>query len=260
MLSGYGKNELMRTKNKLLFISDLHLDHQRTDISNNFSLFIQHCLQEKESIQALYILGDLFVFWFGDDACIPIYHDTIEQLGKITSAGILLYVMHGNRDFLIGKAFVKATGCQLIEDPYLLQTDDQSMLLAHGDQLCTDDIEYQQFKKIVRDPATIKDYLQKPIEERIAIASSIKAESKKSGQGKSMEIMDVNQQAVESFMSKYQISVLIHGHTHRPDIHSFNIGAQPVKRYVLSDWDKGCSFLQWNGKELETVSLPAVIN
>jgi UDP-2,3-diacylglucosamine hydrolase len=242
----------MNKKNKFLFISDLHLDTLRKDISENFSRFIQHCLQQQENIDSIYILGDLFDFWFGDDASIPLYQEIIQQLKQLTSAGISLFVMHGNRDFLIGKVFENATGSQLIDDPYLLNIDNEKVLLSHGDQLCTDDIEYQQFRKAVRNPETIDNYLQKPIQERIAIANAIKAESKKSGQGKTMEIMDVNQQAVESLMSEYQIRTLIHGHTHRPDVHHFKLGDnQTAKRYVLSDWDKQGSFLEWNGMELK---------
>lgn len=245
----------MNNKNKVLFISDLHLDKQRNDISANFSRFIQHCLQQQENIAAVYILGDLFDFWFGDDASIPLYQDIIQQLKRLPSAGISLFIMHGNRDFLIGTAFENETGGQLIDDPYLLKISNKNILLAHGDQLCTDDIEYQQFKKLVRDPQTIKDYLSKPIAERIAIANSIRAESKKSGQQKSIGIMDVNQQAVNSLMSEYNISTLIHGHTHRPAVHRFKLGERPVKRYVLSDWDKQGSFLEWNGKELKSLTL-----
>lgn len=245
----------MTNKYKILFISDLHLDKQRNDISENFSQFIKHCLQQQENIAAVYILGDLFDFWFGDDASIPLYQDIIQHLKRLPSAGISLFIMHGNRDFLIGKAFENETGGQLIDDPYRLKICNEDVLLAHGDQLCTDDIEYQQFKKLVRDPQTIKDYLSKPLAERMAIANSIRAESKKSGQQKSIGIMDVNQQAVNSLMSEYNISTLIHGHTHRPAVHRFKLGERPVKRYVLSDWDKQASFLEWNGKELKSQTL-----
>lgn len=237
--------------NKILFISDLHLDKLRDDIEQNFERFICYCLREHKTIEAVFILGDLFDFWFGDDASITLNQNIIEQLKKLTSAGVSVFIMHGNRDFLINDAFAKATGCQLIDDPYLLSLNNETILLAHGDQLCTDDIEYQQFKQVVRDPATIKTFLQKPITERIAITNAIKSESQKSAQEKSKEIMDVNQQAVISFMRKYKVKTLIHGHTHRPDIHSFTIDGQTFKRYVLSDWDTQGSYLEWDGQDLK---------
>ncbi len=241
----------MSPNNRILFISDLHLDKQRKDIEQNFARFIRYCLRENKTIETVFILGDLFDFWFGDDASITLNENIIEQLKELTSAGISLFIMHGNRDFLINEAFAKATGGQLIEDPYLLSLNNETVLLAHGDQLCTDDIEYQQFKQVVRDPAMIKSFLQKPIAERIAITTTIKSASKKSAQGKSKEIMDVNQQTVISFMSKYKVKTLIHGHTHRPDIHSFKIDEQTFKRYVLSDWDTQGSYLEWDGQNLK---------
>ncbi len=225
---------------KLLFISDLHLDPQRPDIQHCFDNFVSSCLQNNSDIKALYILGDLFEVWLGDDASLSSYSSTIEQLKQLNQKGIQVFVMHGNRDFLLGPAFAEAARCQLIPDPYPLRIETQkgieTILLSHGDILCTDDIGYMSFRKMVHNPDWQKDFLSKTIDQRIAIASSIRQQSKKRGQQKQAEIMDVNQQTVELLMSEYNTSTLIHGHTHRPDTHRFTLNIQPVQRIVLPNW------------------------
>ncbi len=225
---------------KLLFISDLHLDPQRPDIQHCFDDFISSCLQNNSAIKALYILGDLFEVWLGDDASLSYYSSTIEQLKQLNQKGIQVYVMHGNRDFLLGPAFAQAARCQLIPDPYLLHIETpngiETFLLSHGDILCTDDIEYMNFRKMVHNPDWQKDFLSKTIDQRIAIATSMRQQSKERGQQKQAEIMDINQQAVELLMSQYKTSTLIHGHTHQPDTHQFTLNEHPAQRIVLPDW------------------------
>ena len=223
---------------KTLFISDLHLDPGRPDIQNCFSQFIQSCLDNRENIDALYILGDLFEVWLGDDASIPLYQQAINELKQLSSQGIKIFVMHGNRDFLMGSEFEQASGTTLIPDLYHLTIADsqQTILLSHGDIFCTDDVEYFQFRNMVRDPDWQKDFLSKSIEERISIARALREQSIKRGQEKQSDIMDVNQQTVESIMLEHKVRKLIHGHTHRPATHKLELNQQSAQRIVLPDW------------------------
>lgn len=221
---------------KTLFISDLHLDPERTDIQSCFDQFIGSCLDNAKNIDALYILGDAFEVWLGDDASIAIYQQPIKQLKQLTENGIKLYVMHGNRDFLLADAFAKATGCQIIPDLYHFKINQKTILLSHGDIFCSDDLEYMQFRKMVRDPLWQKEFLSKPIAERLSIALGMREQSKQSGQDKPADIMDVNQNAVEKIMLEHKVNTLIHGHTHRPACHDFILNNQPAKRIVLPDW------------------------
>ncbi len=231
----------------LHFISDLHLDPKRPDIQACFDQFVSTSLLSK-SIDALYILGDLFEFWIGDDASIPVYQHSISQLKTLTESGIPVYVMHGNRDFLMGSDFERASGCQLIPDLYHLNIkhDDASenILLSHGDIFCTDD-EYMAFRKMVREPLWQTEFLSKSIDERLAIAQSMREQSKQRGQQlntqkQSSGITDINQKTVEDIMSEQGVTTLIHGHTHRPDRHTFQLNQQTAQRIVLPDW-KPCA-------------------
>jgi UDP-2,3-diacylglucosamine hydrolase len=244
---------------KTLFISDLHLDPEQAEIQNCFDEFIVFCLKSKikdsaleetgSGIDAVYILGDLFEVWMGDDASIPIYQRPIAQLKQLTENHIKVFVMHGNRDFLLGPEFEQASGCQLIPDPYhltlvpdplkqnSLQAQSQHLLLSHGDIFCTDDLEYLKFRKMVRDPVWKREFLSKSISERSKIAREMRAQSKQHGRKKQPEIMDVNQKTVEKIMSEKRINTLIHGHTHRPGKHKFALNNQPAQRIVLPDWN-----------------------
>ncbi len=228
---------------KILLISDLHLDPERADIQHCFDQFIHCCLEDASNIDALYILGDLFEVWIGDDASIPLYQHSISQLKRLSEQNIKLFVMHGNRDFLLGSAFEMATGSTLIPDLYHLKTKQETILLSHGDIFCTDDIDYMQFRKMVRSPLWKKEFLAKPISERIDIARSMRNKSKQAGQKKTQQqadIMDVNQISIETIMSQQKVNTLIHGHTHRPATHHFILNQQPAKRIVLPDW-KPCA-------------------
>lgn len=233
---------------KLLFISDLHLDPDRPDIQTCFNDFISSCVKNASEIKALYILGDLFEVWLGDDASVPYYQSTIEQLKQLNKQGIAVYVMHGNRDFLLGREFEQAAQCQLIPDPYQLQIKTrqgmETLLLSHGDILCTDDTEYMGFRKMVHNSQWQTEFLSRTIEERIAIARSMRQQSKKRGQEKPVDIMDVNQQAVEDFMLSKHCLTLIHGHTHRPNSHRFKLNNKPAQRIVLPDWNPCASPLK----------------
>ncbi len=243
------ESEVMKT----LFISDLHLDPKRPDIQTCFVQFIKSCLKsnlnDNNSINTLYILGDLFEFWIGDDASIPVYEHSISQLKQLSNSGTLIYVMHGNRDFLMGADFEKASGCQLIPDLYHLQTSKQTILLSHGDILCTDDDEYMKFRQMVRDPIWQSEFLSKTVEERLAIAQAMREHSKQRGQQleqqkkQASEITDVNQKTVEEIMLAHKVSKLIHGHTHRPATHEFQLNNQMAQRIVLPDWTPDAQIL-----------------
>ncbi len=224
---------------KILFISDLHLDPERADIQACFDHFISTCINSNRphlSIERLYILGDLFELWLGDDASIPVYQQSIRQLKKLVDSGTDIYVMHGNRDFLLASAFEQASGCQLIPDPYTIKIAQHSILLSHGDRFCLDDSDYMHFRKQVRDPVWQQNFLSKSISERIAIAQSLRQQSRQQGQLKSSVITDVNQQAIEQLMTDKEIYLLIHGHTHRPATHKFSINGHLAQRIVLTDW------------------------
>ncbi len=218
---------------KNLFIADLHLDPQRPDIQACFDQFILSCLNSAKDINALYILGDLFEFWIGDDASLAVYQHPIAQLKQLSDSGISLYVMHGNRDFLLGSEFEQASGSQLIPDLFHL---DATCLLSHGDIFCTDDTEYMQFRDMVRNPDWQADFLSQTIDERLAIARNMRQQSQQRGKAKAAKITDVNQQTVEQIMSAQQCTTLIHGHTHRPAVHEFLLNQQPARRIVLPDW------------------------
>ena len=229
---------------KTLFISDLHLDPKRPDIQLCFDQFIDSCLSQASEIQALYILGDLFEVWMGDDISIPLYQHSISQLTRLTEHGIKTYIMHGNRDFLMGQEFEQASGCTIIPDLYHLSINEQSILLSHGDIFCTDDSEYMQFRNMVREPHWQQQFLHKSAEERVRIARDMREQSQQHGQEKAADIMDVNQQTVEQIMSEHHISTLIHGHTHRPAIHEFKLHGQTMQRIVLPDWNPGAKVFE----------------
>ncbi len=216
-----------------LFISDLHLDPARPDVAQAFFRFME---DEAPQAEALYILGDFFEAWIGDDLQHPFVDSVKQSLRTLTDKKIPVYLMHGNRDFLIGDQFCKETGCKLIEDPTLIELYGQKVLLMHGDTLCTQDIDYLAFRSMVRNPAWQKDFLSKSLQERLAIAEGIRAASKEKTSELQYEIMDVTQSEVEKVMTKQNVQLMIHGHTHRPAIHQLDVNGKTAERVVLGDW------------------------
>ena len=210
------------------FISDLHLDKSRPHINKYFIEYLNHL---DNSVTDLYILGDLFEYWVGDDD--PM--DGLEEVrDAITYLGgkINIWYMHGNRDFLVTKSKCKDLKINLLDDPTVVEIDNVKILLLHGDTLCTDDHEYQNFRSMVRSSAWQKEMLSKSLEERLAIANSLREKSIEANRLKGEEIMDVNNTEIMNIIEKYKPDVIIHGHTHRPNIHRHN----EVIRYVLGDW------------------------
>jgi len=216
-----------------LFIADLHLDPARPDVAQAFFRFMENQAPQAE---ALYILGDFFEAWIGDDLQHPFVDDVKQSLRALTDKGIPVYLMHGNRDFLIGDQFCNETGCQLIEDPTLLELYGRKVLLMHGDTLCTNDVDYLAFRGMVRNPDWQKDFLSKSLQERLAIAESIRAASKEKTSELQYEIMDVTQSEVEKVMTEQNVQLLIHGHTHRPAVHKLEVNGKAAERVVLGDW------------------------
>ena len=224
-----------------LFISDLHLDPVRPQITD---LFLQFLTNDARQADSLYILGDFFEAWIGDDDPDPHHARVAAALRQLTASGVPVHVMHGNRDFLIGDSFMQRTGCRLLDDPAVIELVGVPTLLMHGDTLCTDDIEYQRFRSMVRVPAWQRQFLSQPLETRRAFAAQARSESKSRSMEKSESIMDVNQQTVEKVMLEHGVTRLIHGHTHRPAIHHFNAGGKSLTRIVLGDWYEQTSVLQ----------------
>ena len=220
----------------LILISDIHLQPGRPDLSAGLSRFLDNL---DHDCQQLYLLGDLFEYWIGDDAPLPGAEQLAEQLRGLSDRGVLLFFQAGNRDFLVGQQWLKQAGTQLLPEAFKLRFPDGVMtLLMHGDQLCTDDTAYQAFRQQVRDPAWQQFFLSKSVDERIAIAEQLRTESKKQGATKTEAIMDVSPTTVQQAMEKAAVSRLIHGHTHRPAVHQLELTSGTAERMVLGDWDK----------------------
>jgi UDP-2,3-diacylglucosamine hydrolase len=218
-----------------LIISDLHLHETRPETS---AAFFHFCIHEAENAQALYILGDLFEFWVGDD---QLDHNafSVEVCGALKAVadkGTAIYFMRGNRDFLIGSRFAKEAGLTLLDDPTTVSIGNKSYLLMHGDTLCTDDIAYQQFRRQARDPAWQAAVLAKPYAERVAFAHAIRERSTTEKATKALDIMDVTLATVEATFRANGYIDIIHGHTHRPMVHTHLIDGHACTRTVLADW------------------------
>jgi UDP-2,3-diacylglucosamine hydrolase len=235
-----------------LFISDLHLEASQPEIGEQFLSFLSG---EARAAEALYILGDLFDAWLGDDDPNPYYVEMKGALRELTSAGIPVKVMHGNRDFMIGEDFAGETGVSLLADPTVVELYGQQVLLCHGDTLCTDDVHYQQVRMMTRDPGWQAMMSAKSIEERIAFALQARQESIARGESVSDEIMDVNQDAVIANLREHGVDLILHGHTHRPAVHAVDLGDRSATRIVLGDWYQQGSLVRWdeNGPRLETM-------
>lgn len=233
----------------ILFISDLHLSPERPDITQAFLHFLNTTAKNAE---ALYILGDFFDAWVGDDddtaefAC-------IKRALKSYSENTAVYFMVGNRDFLIGKQFAEETGCKLLPEPTLIQLANEPTLLIHGDSLCTGDAAYMEFRAMVRNTQWQQAILSKPLAERKALAAQMRAQSAEANSLKASDIMDVTPSEVAKLMEEHKVKRLIHGHTHRPDRHELQTALGEAERIVLGDWEKDFWYLKWDGQMLSLV-------
>ena len=224
-----------------LFISDLHLAPERPEIIRLFEKFVDDIAVKADT---LYILGDFLEYWIGDDDKGHGLEPAFAALDRLQAAGTRLRLMHGNRDFLLGKRFARRFHVEIIEDPYLDRLDNKPVLLMHGDLLCTDDTAYQNFRRKVRNKTLQRIFLLLPLSLRERIAKSLRSTSAKATAGKTEDIMDVNQQTVESTMLKAGVDLLIHGHTHRPGIHEFELAGRKATRIVLGDWYRDGNYLR----------------
>ena len=219
-----------------LFISDLHLKPTRQDLNQGFIALCESDIAR--SADALYILGDFVEFWIGDDTPTTGISSSLCALKQLGQSGVKLYFQHGNRDFLVGQGFAKEYGIELLGDEAVIDLYGTPTLLLHGDTLCTDDMDYQSFRAMVREPAWQQNVLSKSLYGRIQYAQELREKTTEAVKEKSAEIMDVNQEAVIEAFQRHQLQHMIHGHTHRPDQHVFTHEGEEYSRVVLSDWDK----------------------
>ena len=219
----------------ILLISDLHLEEERPDITRAFLHFLQTRAPQAE---ALYILGDFFEAWIGDDAMTPFQHSIAQALRKLSDGGTRIFLMHGNRDFMIGKAFCREAGCSLLADPSLVRMNGEPVLLMHGDSLCTQDEAYMRLRKWLRNPASLFILRNLPLTTRYKLARKLRKESRMQTPQKAAEITDVTPEEVPRILRQHGVRTLIHGHTHRPATHELQLDGQPARRIVLGDWDR----------------------
>jgi UDP-2,3-diacylglucosamine hydrolase len=238
-----------------LFISDLHLDGTRPDITAQFLDFLE---REARRARALYILGDLFEAWIGDDDPDPDKRRVIEGLRAVTAGGVKTFLIHGNRDFLIGKRFCRETGIELLTDGTVIDLYGRRVLLMHGDLLCIDDHAYQRLRRIVRNPLVQFVMRRLTLRQRMNLAERMRAGSKEHIASMDMaapDIMDVNQDEVRRTLARFGVDCMIHGHTHRPAVHEMQIDGHPALRIVLGDWYEQGSVLRWDERGFELVTL-----
>jgi UDP-2,3-diacylglucosamine hydrolase len=235
-----------------LFISDLHLTAGDAETTRRF---VEFMAGPARTASDLYILGDLFEAWIGDDDDDPRLAPIVGALRELTDAGVSCALMHGNRDFLLGPRFCAATGARLLGDYERIVLFGQPVLLTHGDLLCTDDTRYMALRSELRSPNWQRDFLARPLAERRQIASDLRQLSATEIAAKDEYIMDVNQAAVERTMRDHDVTLLMHGHTHRPAVHRFELSGRPAARIVLGAWYHDPSIVRWTaaGFELEAL-------
>ena len=235
-----------------LFISDLHIDASRPAIIERFLTFLQG---EAKDAAALYILGDLFESWVGDDAPDEAQSAAIAGLRALTAGGVPCFVMHGNRDFLLSSRFCEMSGAQLLPDPLIITLYGEPVLVMHGDALCTDDRAYQRLRATVRDADWQRQFLALSIDARRALAGAARAGSQAHTASMEHNITDVNADSVAMALRAAGTSTLLHGHTHRPAIHALEVDGRPRTRIVLGDWYDQGSMLRWDqdGPELKSL-------
>ncbi|MGE7990722.1 UDP-2,3-diacylglucosamine diphosphatase [Pseudomonas sp. NPDC089554] len=219
----------------ILLISDLHLQEERPDITRAFLDLLEG---RARHASALYILGDFFEAWIGDDAMTPFQQSICQALRQLSDSGTAVFVMHGNRDFLIGEGFCKAAGCTLLADPSVVELGGEPVLLMHGDTLCTRDVAYMKLRRYLRNPLTLWILRHLPLATRQKLARKLRSESQAQTRMKNTEIVDVTPEEVPKVMAEQGVRTLVHGHTHRPAIHKLVVGEQPARRIVLGDWDR----------------------
>ncbi|WP_058911615.1 UDP-2,3-diacylglucosamine diphosphatase [Entomohabitans teleogrylli] len=236
-----------------LFIADLHLCQEEPAITAGFLRFLAGSARQAE---ALYILGDLFEAWIGDDDPTALHREIAAALKKLTDSGVPCYFIHGNRDFLLGPRFARESGMILLPESQVLDLYGRRILIMHGDTLCIDDKEYQEFRAQVHKPWLQKLFLALPLFIRQRIAARMRAGSKAANSSKSLAIMDVNPGAVVAEMEQQRVQWLIHGHTHRPAIHELTANGQAAFRVVLGAWHSEGSMVKVTAEDVELIPFP----
>ncbi|AKC32217.1 UDP-2,3-diacylglucosamine diphosphatase [Candidatus Pantoea carbekii] len=235
---------------RTLFIADIHLSHKEPAVTAVFLHFLE---TEAQQCDALYLLGDLFEVWLGDDHSNFLIQKIADRLKALK---VPKFFIHGNRDFLLGQRFACASGMVLLPEEQVLTLYGQRILIMHGDTLCTDDASYQHFRSTVHKRWLQRLFLILPVYLRGQITALVRASSKQVNQNKSISVMDVNQQTVEDVMIHQQVNMLIHGHTHRPAIHNFNLQGKSVQRAVLGAWYQSISVIQLDSNGIQLIELP----
>jgi UDP-2,3-diacylglucosamine hydrolase len=238
---------------RCLFVSDVHLDEAAPEAQRQFLDFLR---TQVAGARVLYILGDLFEAWVGDDDVGDERCAVLAALRELTGSGVACFLLHGNRDFLIGQGFCRETGCQLLPDPVIADLDGERVLLTHGDALCTDDQAYQELRSIVRTPAWQDRFLGLSLADRQLLANEVRAGSRAHTARSIPTIMDVNAAAVAAAFKAARVRRIIHGHTHRPAVHDALVAGQPVQRIVLGAWYEQGSYLAFENGRYELRSLP----
>lgn len=236
-----------------LFIADLHLCTEEPAITAGFLRFLAGDARQAD---ALYILGDLFEAWIGDDDPVPLHREIAAAIKSLVDAGVPCYFIHGNRDFLLGKRFARESGMILLAEEKVLDLYGRKVLILHGDTLCTDDTGYLAFRAKVHQPWLQKLFLALPLFARQRIAAKMRANSKAANSTKSLEIMDVNPQAVVNAMERHRVQWLIHGHTHRPAVHHLTANGEPACRVVLGAWHSEGSMVKVTPESVELIHFP----
>ena len=253
---------MILTERCTIFISDLHIDAEKPEITQQFLEFMQGLYSSVKHLDALYILGDWFESWVGDDDPDQSKWEAIKAVKKLADLDVPCYFMAGNRDFLVGNEFASASGCEILDDPSIIGLYGSKVLLMHGDTLCTDDVEYQKFRALSRSPEWQSQIKAMPLEQRVQLAGEIRMQSQIDTGNKDNNIMDVNHDSVSQAFREHQVTTLIHGHTHRPAIHqvakSNNLDTDTentLTRIVLGDWYSQGSVLIWRKKNYELITL-----
>jgi len=235
------------------FASDLHLDPTTPDISARFQRFLSG---PARGARALFLLGDLFEAWIGDDDPEPAHRKVTDSIAAVAAAGTKVFVMRGNRDFMIGERFCAGSGATLLDDPSILTLVGERVLLTHGDGLCVDDRPYQRLRALVRDPVIRADLAQLPIDARRRLATQARADSREHHANTESYISDVNQAAVETLLDDAGVSLMIHGHTHRPAVHRFRSGGEDRTRVVLGAWHDAADVVRWDDSGWQLLPCP----
>lgn len=235
------------------FIADLHLQTEEPAITAGFLRFLRG---EARGSEGLYILGDLFEAWIGDDDPNPLHAEIAREIRALVDSGTPCYFIHGNRDFLLGRRFARESGMQLLAEEKVLDLYGRRVLIMHGDTLCTDDVQYQAFRRKVHTPWIQTLFLALPLFIRRKIALRMRNGSRAANGQKSESIMDVNPQAVLAVMEKHQVQWLVHGHTHRPDVHALTVNGQSASRVVLGAWHTEGSMVKVTTDGVELMTFP----